>query len=178
MKITKILKLLAIPLIGGFSYLYFVLAFASDVSGAEPAIGWYTAEMFMEIIAGLVVIELGAFYVRSLRNLRKVSMIGSLKKLTRNVVVTLFVGLLLNFLFWPLYSMTLAPDTLGVASLMMGQIWGLVWILQSFVVPLTTGPFVWYFTLSFVVLSLFDILRIRERNPSVSQRLDSSPVLR
>jgi hypothetical protein len=182
MKITKILKLLAIPLIGGFAFLFFMVAFASILSFSLQVTDWYTAEMFVDIVVGLVVIELGLFYLRSQMRLQTPSRISAVKKLARSVVITFFAGLIITFLFTPLYSWTFAPDTLGMAMLLTGQIAGLGYLLQSLLFGLINGPFVYYFSLSFVVLSLFDILRIRDNNPtnnpSDSQRLDSSPVVR
>jgi hypothetical protein len=162
MNITKILKLFAIPLIAGFSFLVFIFGFASFVSGSL-AINWYTAENFVAIVAGLVVIELGAFYVRSQMRLQSPSRISAIKKLARIVAITFFAGLIVTFLFTSLYSDTFAPTTFGVATLMMGNIWlGLGAIFQSLLFGFINGPFVIYFSLSFVVLSVFDILRTRE----------------
>jgi hypothetical protein len=130
--------------------------------------------MFVGIVAGIVVIELGAFYFRSQMRSQTPLRIIAVKKLLRNVFFTLFAGLIVTFLFTPLYSMTLAPDTFGVATLLMGHIWGLGYILQSFLSALLEGPFLIYFSVSFVVLSLFDILRIRERNTSAAPSLNFS----
>ncbi len=91
MNIEKYLKWSAIPLIAGFFYLIFTVTFASFLSGSLRALSWYTAEMFVGIVAGIVVIELGAFYLRSQMCLQT-SRMSALKKLARNVVVTFFVG--------------------------------------------------------------------------------------
>ncbi len=163
---------------GWFLYLTFTVTFASFLSGSLQALSWNTAELSVGIVAGIVVIELGAFYVRFQMRLQTASRISAVKRLARNVVVTFFAGLVVTFLFTPLYAMSLAPDTFGVASLMMGHISGLGYILQSFLSALIQGPFAIYFAVSFVALSLFDILRLKDSNPSVSQRLETSPVVR
>src|SRR5579872_4572938 len=172
MNFRKVLKLSVIPLVAGFSFLTFAVTFASFLSGSLQAVSWYTAEMFVGIISGIVVIELVALYVRSQMRLQTPSRISAVKKLARNVVITFFAGLIVTFLFTPLYSMTLAPDTFGVATLLLGHIQGLSYILQSFLSALIQGPFAIYFSVSFVVLSLFDILRTRESHSSVAASLN------
>ena len=126
----------------------------------------------MHIVAGLVVIELGLFYVRSQIRLQTPSRITAIKKLARNVVITFFAGLIVTFLFTDLYSWTFTSDTLGGSMLQAGNILGLGYILQNFLSALIQGPFLFYFSVSFVVLSLFDILRIRDSSRSVAASLN------
>ena len=172
MNAVRILKLFAIPLIAGFAFLFFMVAFASILSFSLQVTDWYTAEMFVGIVAGIVVIELSAFYVRSQMRLQTPSKISAIKRLARNVVITFFAGLIVTFLFTDLYSWTFTSDTLGGSMLQAGNLLGLGYFLQNFLSALIEGPFLIYFSVSFVVLSLFDILRIRESSRSVTASLN------
>ena len=94
----------------------FGVTFASILIGTLPAIDWGTAEIFVGIIGGLVVIELAAFYVRTQINLQNSSILSGVKKLARNIIVATIVGVIPTFMFGGLYAIGLG-NTLGRAML-------------------------------------------------------------
>jgi len=179
MNIISLLKVLGISLIGCFLSLVFFVMFASILAYNLQIVSWDTAALIVKIATPLIVIGLGAIYVRSQTRLQKPASINNvIKKLTRNVIITLLSGLIITFLFSPLYDLTLGGNTLGVAMLEAGQISGLGFIIQSILTVLIQGPFAFYFTVSFVVVFLFDILRTRESNHPISPRLNAPPIVR
>jgi len=103
----KLLKFAALSLLAGFAFLLFVVMFASILSFSLQATDWYTAENLVGIITAMVVIGLGVFYVRSQRRVQNpASKPLLLKKLARNLGLTMLIGSIITFLFTPLFQFT------------------------------------------------------------------------
>ncbi len=162
LNVFKLLKFAAVSLLAGFAFLLFVAMFASILSFSLQATDWYTAENLVGIITAMVVIGLGVFYVRSQRRVQNpASKPLLLKKLARNLGLTVLIGLIITILFTPLFQFTFDPTSFGMAGLLSGHISGLLYITVDFLSALASGPFPFYFGVSFVVIFLFDSLRTR-----------------
>lgn len=179
-------KVLGISLIGGFLSLVFMILFPSILTYNLQLTNWNTSTMILEIAMVVIVIGLGALYVRTQGqfqrrfNIRKSVTV----KLARNVILALIAGLIITFLEdGPLSVFLAGPpnggNTIGVSMVETGRIFsGLALILQNSFTELVQSPLVFFFTASFVVIILFDILWTRERKRSATPRLNNPQTLR
>jgi hypothetical protein len=143
---------------------------------------WNTATMILEIAMVLIVIGLGALYVRTQGqfqrrfNIRK----SVTRKLVRNVILAFIAGLIITLLEnRPLYDGIVGGNTIGWSMLVSGHnLSGLVLILQNIFSSLGQSfPLAIFSTMSFVTISLFYILRTREGAKSAPRRLNNPPTV-
>ena len=104
MNTASFLKASILSLVAGFASLIFFVAFASILTYNLQVVSWDTASLIVKISVAFIVVGLGALYVRVQRR-RVQKPATTIKKLTRDSMVALFSGLLLTFLFFPLYRL-------------------------------------------------------------------------
>jgi hypothetical protein len=177
MNAIRLWKTSVISLFAGFISLMFFIMFASFLSIDLQLVSPETAFLAVESAAVLTMGFLGAYYIRMETNLqRSLKKKNVVRKVVRNLLLTLVSGLVITFLNSTLYFSIVSGDWIGVSMVEAGHLSGLTLILQNVFVSLfVETAFTLYFAVSFVVIFLFDLLWSRDQFHSLRPVLANPP---
>jgi hypothetical protein len=168
MKLLSLWKISLVALFGGFLAIFFMISFPSFLF-SNLQINETTIDV---IVATSLVSLMGIVYVATESRLQKSFNLGRISKgIARTIILAVVAGVNTG-MFYSTFFQDIANAFFFSSFLIRLQL-----IIQAFLKDVIYSTFFFWFTAAFVSISIFNILRTREKNRPGPLRLNNPPTV-